>query len=259
MNDNTLSDNPSTASHYLKIHFYEALIEWRRMLRTPMFTLPTLLFPWMFYLFFGIMFSRGQGAAAYLMVNYSVFGIIAPALFGFGVTVAVDRERGLLNLKRVVPMPLSSYLSAKIIMSLIFALLVCIGIYLLAYYFGDVNLTIDQWLSLTALLLIGVFPFCAFGIAIGMRSNAQAAPAIVNLLYLPMAFLSGLWIPIFMLPSALQQTAWLLPPYHLSQLALSVIGASQGHSPIWHLAALAVYTILFLLIAFKAYQNISDR
>ena len=40
-----------------------------------------------------------------LFATYSVFGVMAPGLFGFGVAVAIERERGWLALKRVAPMP----------------------------------------------------------------------------------------------------------------------------------------------------------
>ena len=39
------------------------------------------------------------------MVTYTVFGVMGPGLFGFGVGLAMDRERGLLTLKRVQPVP----------------------------------------------------------------------------------------------------------------------------------------------------------
>ncbi|GAB4186139.1 MAG: ABC transporter permease [Wenzhouxiangellaceae bacterium] len=248
-----------SAGTALMIHAREAVSEWRRAWRTPMFVLPSLLFPAMFYLFFGILFNRGPGAAAYLLTSYATFGVIGPALFGFGVSVAIDREHGLLALKRVVPMPLSAYFSAKIIMSLIFATLIIGILYSLAYTLGEVRLPISQWLGLTLVLTTGILPFCALGLAIGINVNAQAAPAVVNLVYLPMSFLSGLWIPVTMLPQWLQGLAWILPPYHLSQLTLKVIGQSQGH-PAWqHIAALAVFTLVFLLLAGRGYRRISDR
>ena len=76
----------------------EIRYELLRWLRTPSFALPTLLFPAMFYLLFGVVLNRGNPAAAvYLMARYGVFGVMAPALFGFGVGLVLDRERGLLT------------------------------------------------------------------------------------------------------------------------------------------------------------------
>jgi ABC-2 type transport system permease protein len=83
---------------------------------------------------------------------------------------------------------------------------------------------------------------------IGYLAKPTSAPAIVNMLYLPMSFLSGLWIPIQFLPAWLQSFAHFLPPYHLSRLALGVFGASEDN---WmtNVAALALFTCLFLAAA----------
>ena len=48
------------------------------------------------------------------MATYSVFGVMGPGLFGFGVGLAMDRERGLLTLKRVQPVPASALLLAQV-------------------------------------------------------------------------------------------------------------------------------------------------
>ncbi|MGH8108380.1 MAG: ABC transporter permease, partial [Arenimonas sp.] len=84
---------------------------------------------------------------------------------------------------------------------------------------------------------------------IGTLVNSQAAPAIVNFIYLPMAFLSGLWLPISMLPKFLGTIAPIWPSYHASQIALKVIGHDLG-APLWqHIAYLVVFTLVMLWIA----------
>ncbi|HZX92565.1 MAG TPA: ABC transporter permease, partial [Rudaea sp.] len=57
----------------------ESKYEFLRVLRTPAFAFPTLLFPPMFYLLFGLLLNRGSdNAAHYLFATYSVFGVMAP-------------------------------------------------------------------------------------------------------------------------------------------------------------------------------------
>ena len=112
----------------------EAKYEFLRVLRTPAFALPTLLFPPMFYLLFGLLLNRGSdNAAHYLFATYSVFGVMAPSLFGFGVGVAIERERGWLALKRVAPMPPGAYLLAKMAMAMLFALIIYVVLALMAF------------------------------------------------------------------------------------------------------------------------------
>src|SRR5688572_31957723 len=104
------------------LYLREARYEFLRLLRTPAFSVPTLVFAPMFYLLFGVLLNRGNaGAASYLMATYSVFGVMGPGLFGFGVGLAMDRERGLLTLKRVQPVPAAAPLLAKVAMAMIFA------------------------------------------------------------------------------------------------------------------------------------------
>ena len=101
----------------------ELQAELRRAWRTPAFAVPSLLFPVLFYLLFGVLLGRGH-APLYLLATYCVFGAMAPALFGFGVQLALDREGGLLTLKRALPMPAAAPLLARLAMAVMFALLV---------------------------------------------------------------------------------------------------------------------------------------
>lgn len=231
----------------------EARYEFLRLLRTPSFVLPVLSFPALFYLLFGILLNRsGSGEAArYLLATYGVFGVMGVGLFGFGVTVAMERERGLLTFKRALPMPRGAYLLAKMAMAAIFAALISILLALLAVTLGGVSLTPWQWLALLVVDVVGVLPFCAIGLFIGTHVGGQGSPAVVNLVYLPMSFLSGLWLPLTMLPAWLSAAAPVWPSYHLAQVALKVVGMDAGGAIAGHIAVLAVVTALFLALAWR--------
>ncbi len=95
--------------------------------------------------------------------------------------------------------------------TVIMLLLLAVGI-----AFGGVRLPIATAAKLVGILVAGSIPFSAMGLAIGYFAKPNSAPAVVNLIYLPMSFCSGLWIPLFMLPHGLQILARVLPPYHLS-------------------------------------------
>jgi len=234
----------------LTSYLLEAKYEFLRVLRTPAFAVPTLLFPPMFYLLFGLILNRGSNnAAQYLFATYSVFGVMGPGLFGFGVGVAIERERGWLSLKRVAPMPPGAYLLSKMAMAAIFAVIIYCVLAAMAAFMGGVQLGVGQWLLLGAIAVGGTLPFCALGLLIGSRVNASAAPAIINFIYLPMAFLSGLWMPLSMLPGFFAQAAPLWPAYHLAQLALAVIGLAPVEAAPGHLLAAAGFTVACFLIA----------
>lgn len=117
------------------------------------------------------------------------------------------------------------------------------------------RLPAGTWLGLGAILVSGALPFCALGLAFGTWCGPNSAPAVVNLVYLPMAFGSGLWMPIQILPGFLQELAPWLPPYHLAQLALKTIGSDLGRPAVGHVAALLGVTVLSLGVAWLGYRR----
>jgi len=209
----------------------------------------------MFYLFFGVLFKMSANMPTYLLATYGTFGVIGPALFSFGVGVAVERGQGWFDLKEVSPMPASAYILARIIVSLFFALLIIILLFSIGAIFGEVELLRKDWLLLAGILTFGSIPFCAIGLSLGLFLSSNSAPAVVNLIYLPMAFLSGLWMPIGFFPELMQSIANLLPAYHLSQLALGVVNMDQGQNVLIHIGVLAGYLIVFTGLSVKFFNR----
>ena len=228
----------------------EAKCEFLRMLREPAFCGPVIGFPVLFYLLFGVLLDKGEGKAAqYLLATYGAFGVIGAGLFGFGVTIAVDREKGLLRLKRALPVPPGALLLAKMVMAMSFAAIISLVLAVIAATVAGVALEPSQWIRLFVIDVLGVLPFCAIGLYVGSLVGGNAAPALLNMLYLPMAFLSGLWLPLTLLPGILSTIAPLWPAYHLGQLALKVVGFDMGQ-PVWvHVLVLAGITVLFFVLA----------
>lgn len=231
-------------------HLQEMRSECLRYLRNPGFLLPTLLFPTAFYLMFGVLLARnnGAGAARYLLAAYATFGVMAPGLFGFGVSLALERDTGLLTLKRALPMPPAAYLVGKMVMAMLVAAIVAVLLLALAVLVARVPLSVQQVLHLFVIELLGVLPFCALGLLLGTLIKGQGAPGLINLVYLPMAFASGLWFPLAGLPKFLQQIAPVWPSYHLNQLALSAVGLN--HAPgLPHVLVLCAFTAGFLWLS----------
>lgn len=251
-----LSERPQAApmSRGRVFHAYlqETRSEILRYLRSPGFLLPTLLFPTVFYLMFGVLLDRGGGQQArYMLAAYSTFGVMAPGLFGFGVSLALERDGGLLTLKRALPMPPAAYLIGKMIMAMLVAAVIAGLLLALALLVAQVPLTATQGLRLFALEVAGVLPFCALGLLLGTLIKGQGAPGLVNMIYLPMAFLSGLWFPLAIMPKFLQQIADLWPSYHLNQLALSAIGMPSRGSGLLHVVVLCAFTVACLWLAVR--------
>ncbi len=228
----------------------EARSECLRYMRNPGFMLPIMLFPAMFYLLFGVLMAKSNGAdaARYLLASYGVFGVMSPGLFGFGVSLALERDGGLLTFKRALPMPPGAYLLGKMLMAMAAASVVILLLLAMAVSIGHVSLSLQQASLLLLTGLLGVLPFCALGMYVGTLIKGQGAPGMLQMIYLPMSFMSGLWLPLPMLPKFLQQIAPVWPSYHLDMLALAAVGMEQGPL-LGHALVLVGLTAAFLLLA----------
>ncbi len=243
-------------SRVLGAYLAEARSECMRYMRAPSFLLPVLLFPAAFYLMFGVLMGHAQGpdAARYLLASYGVFGVMSPGLFGFGVSLALERDGGLLTLKRALPMPPGAYLLGKMLMAMLAAGVVMLLLLALSQL-AHVVLSVQQVVALVLTGMLGVLPFCALGMFVGTLIKGQGAPGVLNLVYLPMSFLSGLWFPLAMLPKVLQQIAPVWPSYHLHQLALAAVGMSPG-ALLGHAAALVGFAVVFMALAVRRLRRL---
>ena len=246
-------------SRTISLYAKEAKYELLNKTRIPVYAISTLAFPLMFYVLFGIVLNsgspveRGHGAT-YVLATMGCFGVMAVALFGFGVSVAIERGQGWLEVKRASPMPLAAYFLAKLFAAVVFSTIVMVMLLAVGVAFGHVRMPVGTAVELVAILVAGSVPFSALGLAIGYFAKPNSAPAVVNLVYLPMSFLSGLWLPLFMLPHGLRVFATFMPPYHLAELALSTVGETRNPGPAWgHVEALIAATLIFLGIAAYGY------
>jgi ABC-2 type transport system permease protein len=242
-------------------YWLETKYECLKMLRQPGRLAPLVLFPVVFYAFFGLSGKgiRGVNMATYLLGTYGVFGIMGASLMGTGSGLAVERGLGWMQVKRASPMPPASDLIAKIAAALMLGFIIVALLLGLGYGFGGVRMPASQVAALSATLIFGSVPFCALGVAIGYFAKAQSVHGIINLFYLPMAFCSGLWIPISMLPDFLQTAAPALPAYHLAQAALVILGQPAAGSLMGHIAALVGFTLLFAAAARYGYARDEAR
>lgn len=243
----------------MKTYLLETKYEFLKALRMPQYSLPTILFPVVFYLFFGVMLGKKQVGdvriAQYLLATYGAFGVIGASLFGFGVSVAIERGQGWLEAKRTTPMPIAAYFVAKLVMAMVFSALVVLLLFATGTGLGGVTLGAGRGAALLATLVGGSVTFCALGLALGFLLGPNSAVPIVNLVYLPMSILSGLWVPIQALPEPVQKFAYWLPPYHFSQLALHITGGSRGESVLMHAGAMVVAAAVFAAIAYFGYRR----
>lgn len=243
-------------------YWLETKYECLKLLRMPGKLLPQIFFPVVFYSFFGLSSRTPKGAgnmALYLLGTYGVFGVMGAALMGVGAGVAIERGLGWMQLKRASPMPAVSDLLAKFVVAVLLGLTSVALLFGLGFVFGGVRIPVATAFSFAATMALGAVPFCALGLAIAYFATAQSANAVINLIYLPMAFCSGLWIPMPLLPTWMQNAASASPAYHLAQTALLILNQPASGTIGGHVGALLAFTMFFSGIAWLGYSLDESR
>jgi ABC-2 type transport system permease protein len=230
----------------------EMRYEFTRVLRNPALALPIMLLPAAFYLLFAVVLfgeaiDKDPGTGVFLFTAFAVMALTMPALFTISASLAMEREMGLLQLKRAQPAPAGGWLVAKIACGLAFSALAYLPMLAIALVTGKLPLNPSQVAAMSAALIAGSIPFCALGLMIGTLVKGSAAPGYANLIYLPGCYLSGMFFPLR--PSMYWQ-APIWPQFHVEQLAMHAAGAAKTFEPLtMAVAGLVGYTVLFSAIA----------
>jgi ABC-2 type transport system permease protein len=198
---------------------------------------------------------EGVDAATYLVVGLLGYGLAATAFASLAITLVVRREAGLLKRVRGTPLGAGTYLSAVIASMVIVITLQVVVQLLIGRYLLDA-----AWpqapISFAATIALGAAAFAALGVAItALVRTAEGSSAIVNAIYLPMAFISGAFFSTQEMPAFLEAISEVLPLTHLLDLirATFIAGEGLGSSP-GELAAVAAWGILGLVLATRMFR-----
>lgn len=243
----------------LRVLAAQTLGELRIRWRTPAFSLTNLALPVLFFTFFGLPVARetmrnGVSVGAYLLASFAAYAVGSVMVYGFGIGVATERGMKVDLLMRATPLPPAVAITAKVLNALAFSLLSVVVLIIYGVIVGGVRQDLMVWIDVTVRLLAGSLPFVALGFAIGYSSGPHVAPALANLIFLPLSFASGLFMPLDRLPGFVQRIAPYLPTYHYAQLAWSAVGA-PSEPLLTSLAWLAGYTAFFMALTTRAYRR----
>ncbi len=230
------------------------------ILRSPSALIPTLLFPNMFWLFFGLPNARvtqsGFNVGAYILASFAVYSIIQTVMFNLGISIANERSSGWYRYTRTTPVRVWTTFTAKLIVILLIGLLALLILMVFASVTANIRLSAGAWVSLVARVLIGALPFAGLAVFIGYLSrDATVASPLINLIFFPMSFASGLFVPLDGLPKIVQDIAPFLPAYHSGELARVAVGVPSAAGEATHLVWIFGYTLVFLALAVWAYKR----
>ncbi len=203
-----------------------------RYRRMPEYFIGVVVLPIILFAMFGLpnagdVLPGGSTVVALIFVSFSCYGVVSQSLFSFGAELATERQKGWLRRLRATPMPMAVYFVGKLAMNLIFTVGIVGGMALLAQFAGEADFEPSRLLVTGAVMLLGTLVFSPMGAAIAYLARPKAVATIVNLVFLPLSFLSGFFFPLRQLPTVLQDIAPWLPTFHFGQLAWSAIAPAQ--------------------------------
>jgi ABC-2 type transport system permease protein len=204
--------------------FAELRVSFLILARQPGFWVPTLLFPAMLYSFFGAGLAGEGPAASYAMASFAVYAVLGVGFYQFGVTVAQDRADPFIRWQRLLPGSALAPWVARVIVGMGFSALAMALVLALGKMLGGVVLADSAaWFRLAAMTLAAALPATLMGTALGSLASARAAVPLANLVFLPLAYLGGLWMPPQLLPEAVGTISVWTPTRAMAELAWAAL------------------------------------
>lgn len=141
--------------------------------------------------------GKGVHVSQYLTPSVLAYAVMSATFVFMTLTLVRQREAGVLKRMRGTPLPAWALIGGFIGNALIIASLlstVCVVFAVTAY---GVSLPASHVLPLIVTIVIGAICFCALGLAIStFIPNVDAAPAMVNVPFFLIVFISGTYFPV---------------------------------------------------------------
>jgi ABC-2 type transport system permease protein len=213
------------------------------------------IFPILLFLLLGAVYGdkiNGHKAANVLLAGMIGYGVANTAFSGIAIQLVIRREAGILKRLRSTPLPSAAYLCAVLASTLVVFVLQTVALFAIGKPLFDTRGPTNM-VSLVLALLLGVATFAALGFAASaLIRSSEGASAIVTVILLPMAFLSGSFGSTRRYPGFLRAIGDVLPLKHFLDIAQGIYLDGKG---IWEkpgdVAVLAVWALAGLAIAVR--------
>jgi ABC-2 type transport system permease protein len=198
--------------------------------------------------------GSGISLPLYYMVGLASFGTMN-AMLSSGVRIAAERAVGWNRQLRITPLSPRAYFRVKVLTGYMVALISLLALYAAGTSLG-VSLSAGEWLKMTGLILLGLVPFAALGIALGhMLTPDSIGPALGGGISL-LALLGGVWFPLGS-HGFLHDLAQYIPSYWLVRASHVELGGASWNTMGW--AVMIAWTIVLGLLAARAYRRDTGR
>jgi ABC-2 type transport system permease protein len=171
--------------------------------------------------------TTGQLYAAGMIAG----GIMATSYQYLGISVASERDQGMLKRLYGTPMPHAAYFIGKIVQVFVcliaeVTLLMIVGV---AFYHLHLPSTSGKWLTLAWICLLGGTACALLGLGVSsLARSARSASPVITLPFLVLEFISGIFVPFSDVPRGLQAVAAIFPLKWMAQGLRSVFLSPQA-------------------------------
>ena len=245
---------------------HQVRYENRSFWRNPPAAFFTIAFPLFFLFLINTIFgsekipgpSGGEvdGSTLYIP-TIATFSLVTACFTNLATALPFARDYGTLKRIRGTPLPPWIYMLGRVLHVTLLALgLVAITVAVGAVVYG-VDVPTSKLPAFASSVLIGAASFSSLGLAMAAAvPNADAAPAVVNAVVLPLLFISGIFIPAEMLPDTLALVADVFPVKNLADALIAAFDpfATGSGFEMRELAIVAAWGIVGLFIAVRYFS-----
>jgi ABC-2 type transport system permease protein len=197
---------------------------------------------------------RGRPLTDYLTIALIAYGVANTTFGGLAITLVIRRESGILKRIRSTPLPSAVYLGGVLCSTLLVFTLQALTIVAIGALFYNADFPSDV-LSLVLSFALGAICFAGMGLGLAsLIRSAEGSSAIVNVVVLPMTFLSGGFGPTREFPEVLRVIADALPLTYLVDLVTGVVFEGKAF---WDqpraIAVLGAWGIAGALVAWRRF------
>jgi ABC-2 type transport system permease protein len=215
-------------------------------------------FPVVFVVIIGALFGSigrssyfgGLSALQYYVPTIAALSVLGSCYAQLAVALAARRQNGVLKRARATPLPAWAYFAGLLAHCVLVSFVDVALIAGIGRLYG-VPLP-SHWLAIAVTLVLGAASFCALGAAVAsVIANAEAAPAVAQLVLFPLLFVSGTYLPIH--SALLNQIAGWLP---VRPFDAALTGPFVQHTgPDWsHLAVLCAWGVVGAVVAIRRFR-----
>lgn len=214
------------------------------------------LFPLIFFFIFGQAMHAERGAAMTIVISMVlIIGVLGNGLFGAGIRAVQEREANILRRYKVTPITPAPLLVASVVTGWILYMPNVILIFTLAHFLYGMPWPQSMG-SVLLFITVAVAGFRSIGLIIASVVNSmQESQLVVQLIYLPMLFLSGATFPLAMFPPWLLTITQFVPATYMVTGIQGMLLRKEGIAAnLQPMLALILTTAVGLFIGYKLFR-----